>query len=378
MSQAAFLHYTARLLERITPDQPADFVLRRQLAEDAALTPEDKRAVAGAVFAYYRWFGWLDLKASFSSRLASALDLQQKFETKPDLIKTEAIAARAFPSWIHDELTFSPADLRQLQSPPVLWLRAQAEFAPSLPRSLPGCEPAPPSPFLPAAHAPTALRYTGPKDLFRTDEFKQGLFEIQDLTSQLVGHACTPQPGQTWWDACAGEGGKTLHLTDLMQNRGLIWATDRHTGRLARLRKRAARAKAYNYRAAVWNGGPVLPTKTKFDGILLDAPCSGVGTWQRNPHARWTTTPDDVRELAEIQLQLLRHVVPALKSGARLIYAVCTLTRSETTAVVDAFETEHPHLQPVPVFPSAPSPRQFISPSSHSANGMFVATWQTP
>ncbi|HMO65414.1 MAG TPA: 16S rRNA (cytosine(967)-C(5))-methyltransferase, partial [Verrucomicrobiota bacterium] len=128
---------------------------------------------------------------------------------------------------------------------------------------------------------PDTLRYAGPLDLFRTEPFQAGRFELQDLASQLVGHLCAPQPGETWWDACAGEGGKMLHLSDLMQNRGLIWASDRSARRLAALRLRAARARCFNWRAAPWDGGLRLPTRTRFDGVLLDAPCTGLGTWGR-------------------------------------------------------------------------------------------------
>src|SRR6185436_12013948 len=87
---------------------------------------------------------------------------------------------------------------------------------------------------------PDALRYTGTQDLFRTPQFGEGEFAIQDLASQLVGRACAPQPGETWWDACAGEGGKTLHLAALMGNKGVVWASDRHTRRLDTLKRRAA------------------------------------------------------------------------------------------------------------------------------------------
>jgi 16S rRNA (cytosine967-C5)-methyltransferase len=190
-------------------------------------------------------------------------------------------------------------------------------------------------------------------------------------------------PGQTWWDACAGEGGKTLHLADLMVNKGVIWATDRNFKRLDTLKRRAARAKLFNYRTALWDGSAKLPTKTKFDGILVDAPCSGVGTWQRNPHARWTTTPDDVRELAATQLALLNHVAGSLKPGGRLIYAVCTLTRSETTAVARAFSAAHPELAPAPLtVPGATAPGSaapgtlFLWPHDLNANGMFIAAWK--
>ena len=119
---------------------------------------------------------------------------------------------------------------------------------------------------------------------------------------------------------------------------------------------------------------PFLPTKTKFDGVLIDAPCSGVGTWQRNPHARWSTTLEDVRELADLQAQLLNHVAGSLKPGGRLIYSVCTLTRSETTAVAEAFAATHPELEPLAVLGGAP--QRFIWPQDVNANGMFIAAWK--
>jgi 16S rRNA (cytosine967-C5)-methyltransferase len=164
-----------------------------------------------------------------------------------------------------------------------------------------------------------------------------------------------------------------------MGNKGVIWSTDRSERRLQILKRRAARAQIFNYRAALWDGSAKLPTKTKFDGILVDAPCSGVGTWQRNPHARWTTTPEDVRELAAVQLALLQHLAGSLKPHGRLIYSVCTVTRSETTAIADAFTAAHPELEPLPLFSSKPStlPSQlFLWPHELNANGMFIAAWR--
>ena len=159
-----------------------------------------------------------------------------------------------------------------------------------------------------------------------------------------------------------------------MHNKGVVWATDRNAKRIDTLKRRAARAQLFNYRTDFWDGGRMLPTKQKFDGILLDAPCSGVGTWQRNPHARWTTTPAGVAELAATQLILLNNVVGSLKPGGRLIYSVCTLTRSETTAVAAAFTAAHPELEPSSVL-GAPS-SVFLWPHELNANGMFLAAWR--
>jgi 16S rRNA (cytosine967-C5)-methyltransferase len=149
---------------------------------------------------------------------------------------------------------------------------------------------------------------------------------------------------------------------------------------LKRLQLRAARAKVFNYRSTIWDGGPKLPTKTKFDGVLLDAPCAGLGTWQRNPHARWTTRPEDVEELADVQKQLLRHAAASLKPAGRLVYAVCTLTRRETIEVATAFEKEFPEFSELPL----PNPLRKGSESAwplwlwpeDGGNGMFVSAWR--
>lgn len=374
MSESPTLNRAARIIAQISPDAPADYVLRGELGAARTLSPAEKRDITRAVFTYFRWLAWTAEADSVQSRLEQTQELQARFDKDPLSIKAEALAARAVPAWVRDEIDLQPDYLRQLQRDPVLWIRPQNEFAPAVARALGPVAPAKWTAPYQVARRLHALRYTGTKDLFKTDEFHKGVFEIQDLASQLVGHACDPQAKETWWDTCCGEGGKTLHLADLMDNSGVIWATDRSTRRLAALRKRTSRAHVYNYRALTWNGGPFLPTKTKFDGILVDAPCSGVGTWQRNPHARWTTTANDVTELAAIQAQILNHVAPALKPGGRLIYAVCTLTRRETTAIADAFTAAHPELEPLPLLGA--TPQLTLWPQDLDANGMFIAGWR--
>ena len=367
------LNQAARILKLVQTGVPADQALRESLTQDRHFTdPAGRRAVSRAVFVYFRWWRWLDPKDSLQKQADAALTLQERFDKNPASIKPETLAARAVPDWLKSEIDLPVETLRQFQRDPVLWIRTRAGSGESVAKRLGHCTP-------PTAHRSllTAYFYSGLKDLYRTPEFQGGEFEIQDLASQLVGHACAPQPGETWWDACAGEGGKTMHLADLMQNKGLLWATDRSVRRLAKLKARAARAKVFNYRTAEWDGGAKLPTKTKFDGILVDAPCSGVGTWQRNPHARWTTTPDDVRELAAVQANLLNHVAGSLKPGGRLIYSVCTLTRSETTAVANAFTAAHPDLEPISPDPKSQTPDPILLwPHDLNANGMFIAAWR--
>ena len=136
----------------------------------------------------------------------------------------------------------------------------------------------------------------------------------------------------------------------------------------------------FNYRTALWNGSSKLPTKTRFDGLLIDAPCSGIGTWGRNPHARWTTTPQDVKELGEVQKQSLANAGPALKPGGKLVYAVCTLTSAETVAVVEKFEKQLTDFERFelsnPLEPgSAPAMPLWLLPQQFAGNGMFIAAW---
>jgi 16S rRNA (cytosine967-C5)-methyltransferase len=304
-----------------------------------------------------------------------AMRLNQRFRDNEASVPLSELRAKAVPAWTAECMEISDDWLRSLQREPKLWLRAKRGQAEALAEKLPGAEI---SPLL-----PDALMFAGETDLFKTPEFHAGEFEIQDIASQMVGLLCAPQPGETWWDACAGEGGKTLHLSDLMQNKGLVWASDRAKWRLQKLKRRTGRAKVFNYRAAFWDGGAKLPTKTKFDGVLVDAPCSGIGTWRRNPQARWTTTPDDVRELSEIQRKLLANITPCVKPGGRLIYSVCTLSCAESVEVAEYFNAGRPDFEPL-IFPEIKLSERRISgesqltiwPQDLDGNGMFIAGWR--
>lgn len=364
----------ARVIEKADQANPADAVLKRVLALAGRYSPETRTEASHALFSYYRWQGWLEKERSMESKLRRALHFARSYAGNPESFSTESIAERALPSWAREEIDGNPEWVRSIQEEPRLWLRAKRGTGRLLAEKLGDCW-IPPQPEL-----EDAIHYRGGEDLFRTPGFHAGEFELQDINSQVVGLCCDPQPGETWWDACAGEGGKMLHLSDLMQNKGLIWASDRAGWRLEKLKRRAARARAFNYRAVLWNGGANRPTKTRFDGILLDAPCSGSGTWQRNPHARWTTTLEDVRELGQIQRRLLSHVAPAVKPGGSLIYAVCSMTRTETRGVTDYFEKEFPDFESRPFNnPFQSSVRGHLLqlwPHETGGNGMFVASWR--
>lgn len=368
----------AEVIRTANREKPADAALREVLKEFRDLPSFDAREISSLVFLYYRWHGWTRDERGVEAKLRMARRLAERFQANPASIPIAEMRAKAVPAWTGEHMEVSDDWLRSLQREPKLWLRAKRGQATVLRGKLPGSHVSP--------ALPEALVYEGETDLFKTPGFHAGEFEIQDIASQAVGLLCAPKPGETWWDACAGEGGKLLHLSDLMQNKGLIWASDRAAWRLQKLKRRTARARAFNYRAAAWDGGAKLPTKTRFDGVLIDAPCSGIGTWQRNPHARWTTDPEDVAELAELQKLLLAHAAPSVKPGGKLVYSVCTLSRAETEQIVTGFNENQPVFEPLelPVGvlgketgrAQANAAAITIWPQDLGGNGMFVAAWR--
>ena len=339
------------------------------------LPPFDAAEVSRSVFNYYRWHAWTREDRGADAAMHSARKLADRFRNDPNSFQVAELRAKVVPAWTLDAMEVNEAWLRSLQKEPTLWLRAKRGMREVLMRGLPGLEQ--------PDSLTDAFIFAGEMDLFRTPEFHAGEFEIQDIASQAVGWLCDPKPGETWWDACAGEGGKLMHLSDLMQNKGLIWASDRAEWRLQKLKRRAGRGKAFNYRAALWDGGAKLPTKTKFDGVLVDGPCSGVGTWQRNPHARWTTTLNDVQELAVVQQNLLAHAAKSVKPGGKLIFSVCTLTKAETTVVMEHFNSTQPEFEPM-ALPELKSNGRALAagssltiwPQDMGGNGMFIAGWR--
>ena len=356
-----------KIIAASSRERPADTVLRDEFRAQRDLMPTDISAISRTVFNYFRWRGWLNLEQPLPDQIRRSRELATLFARDPSAFSDNDLVAQVAPDWLSGEMEISPAWARAIQAEPRLWLRAQPGQGQELCNKLGDAK-------LGENLFPDAVIYHGEKDLFQCDEFHAGEFEIQDIASQAVGWLCAPKPGEKWWDACAGEGGKTLHLSALMQNKGLIWASDRAAWRMQSLKRRAARAKVFNFRAAAWDGGAKPPTKTKFDGILVDAPCSGIGTWQRNPHARWTTTQQDVLELSAIQQRLLAHAAPSLKPGGKLIYAVCTLTRSETIGVAADFNARCSDFEPL--VQDGLAGTRTIFPQDFGGNGMFIAGWR--
>jgi 16S rRNA (cytosine967-C5)-methyltransferase len=240
----------------------------------------------------------------------------------------------------------------------------------------------------PAQYAATALHVDGEADLFATAAYRRGAFEQQDEASQLAIAAVAPPPSGKVLDLCAGNGGKTLGLAAVLQNRGNVLATDVHEGRLQALRERIARAGAHNVQVAPigedeWPAA-VQTFARAADRILIDAPCSGTGSWRRRPEARHAIRPDRLQALVATQDQLLRAAAAMLKPGARLCYATCSLLPLENEQRIEALRAHDPGLEPVRLVeilggavgrPLADATGTWLSlrPDRHGCDGFFLA-----
>lgn len=207
----------------------------------------------------------------------------------------------------------------------------------------------------PVPHLPQALRVTGSSGPIQAlPGFTEGAWSVQDSSAQLVSHLLSPQPGQVVIDACAAPGGKSTHLAELMGDQGTVWACDRTASRLRRLEANAERLNLHNIRLREGDSRAAPEFRQQADHVLLDAPCSGLGTLHRHADARWRQTPESVHELATLQGELLDEAVTWLKPGGSLVYATCTLHPSENEETLRAFLARHPRWHIAP--PSSDSP----------------------
>jgi 16S rRNA (cytosine967-C5)-methyltransferase len=175
-------------------------------------------------------------------------------------------------------------------------------------------------------------------NLFRTEAFREGFFEVQDFSSQSVAPFLAPEPGMRVVDACAGGGGKTLHLAAIMKNKGTILALDTEEWKLGELRKRARRALCDIIETrAIESTKTIKRLHNSADRLLLDVPCSGLGVLRRNPDAKWKLKPDFIEKVRGIQAQILQQYSLIVKPGGRLVYATCSILPSENDEQVAKF-----------------------------------------
>jgi 16S rRNA (cytosine967-C5)-methyltransferase len=179
-------------------------------------------------------------------------------------------------------------------------------------------------------NAADALLIKNKTNFYLLESFKAGFFEVQDIASQMVSIFLSPEPGMLVVDACAGEGSKTLHIAALMKNRGRIIAMDIQEWRLKELKRRAKRSGAFNIETRqIISSKSYKRLKGKTDRLLLDVPCSGLGTLRRNPDVKWKISLSDIERLKKIQKELLEKYCNLLKQGGRLVYSTCSVLPSE-------------------------------------------------
>jgi len=187
-----------------------------------------------------------------------------------------------------------------------------------------------------------ALQLTERKNVFRTDAFKNGFFEVQDASSQLVSEFLEVKPGMRVVDACAGAGGKTLHLASLMENKGQIIALDIYANKLKELKRRAKRNGVHNIEPRHIDTTKVIKKLyDKVDRVLIDAPCSGLGVLKRNPGAKWKLQPEFITEIQKTQAEILNTYSKMVKEGGKLVYATCSILPSENEKQVEKFLESH-------------------------------------
>lgn len=187
-------------------------------------------------------------------------------------------------------------------------------------------------------HYPDALVLERRQNIFSAPAFKDGLFEVQDASSQAVGYFLDPQPGMRVIDACAGAGGKTLHIASLMKNKGRILAMDVEQWKLDELQKRARRAGISNLEVKIIDSSKVIKRlQNSADRLLLDVPCSGTGVLKRNPDAKWKLAPEFIEEVQKLQQHILEDYCQIVKPGGLIVYSTCSILPSENEKQVSAF-----------------------------------------
>ncbi|HEY9821974.1 MAG TPA: 16S rRNA (cytosine(967)-C(5))-methyltransferase [Candidatus Sericytochromatia bacterium] len=227
---------------------------------------------------------------------------------------------------------------------------------------------------------PQALRVLGGTGTIqKLPGFNEGWWTVQDSSAQLVSHLLDPQVGEVVIDACAAPGGKTTHIAELIGDEGKIWACDRAASRLRKLRENTQRLQLRSIQICTGDSRNFSQFTNSADRVLLDAPCSGLGTLHRRPDIRWRVTPATVQELSVLQRELLERASTWVKPGGTLVYATCTLHPQENEDVIQLFLAHHSHWKIEPPPPDSPlsafsTPQGWLKVWSHrhQMDGFFM------
>ncbi len=212
---------------------------------------------------------------------------------------------------------------------------------------------------------PDAIKINKRINLFANPLFKTGWFEVQDASSQKVAEFLDVKPGMHVIDACAGAGGKTLHLSALMESKGRIISLDTEGWKLEELRKRAKRAGAQNIETRVIEAGTIAKLHNTADRVLLDVPCSGLGVIKRNPDAKWKLKPEFIQNIMVTQQNILANYAKMVKPGGCLVYATCSILPSENNMQVETFLKANSEFSLVK--------QESISPNTSGFDGFYMA-----
>ena len=234
----------------------------------------------------------------------------------------------------------------------------------------------------PVPHLPDGIRLRGGA-VRSLPGFQEGLWTVQDSSAQLVSHCLDPQPGEVVIDACAAPGGKTTHIAELMGDRGTVWGCDRYASRLKRIDQTAQRLGLTSIQTCLGDSTQMEQFIGQGDRVLVDAPCSGLGTLHRHADARWRQTPESVEALVLLQQQLLTQAATWVKPGGYLVYSTCTLHPAENQGVVQQFLANHPHwqlqsLSSMAIATPYDSSEGWLTvwPHKHHMDGFFMAKLQ--
>jgi 16S rRNA (cytosine967-C5)-methyltransferase len=365
----------------------ADTLIARYFKTRRYAGSKDRRAVRDLVFAAVRRAGdppasgraallglagdRHELLASFDGSVHGPTPPGEGEEGAPAGLAPAWLLARFDPAVAKAELPASlgraPLDLR------VNRLKGTRDEALAL---LPEAEP--------TLWSPLGLRLPEGPQVDQSPAWRSGLVEIQDEGSQLISLACSAVPDMVAIDLCAGGGGKTLALAAEMGGRGQLVAADSDRGRLSRLPQRAARAGAANIETRLLDPGREAEALADLAGladlVLVDAPCSGTGTWRRNPETRWRITPERLDRLVALQARLLDIAAGLLKPGGILVFAVCSLLRAEGRDQAAALAGRSSLVsEPVPIKAGRPGGSgRLLIPAVDGTDGFFVARWRSP
>jgi len=359
----------------------ADTLIARYFKTRRYAGSKDRRAVRELAYAAIRRAGERPVSGraaliGLTDQMPELANLFDGSNNCPAPIGDEPVArAGVAPAWLEEKLlaTLDADELPALLERAPLDLRvnrlkaSREDVLSELPDALPG------NLSRDALHLPEGSRIEA------MPAFLEGRVEVQDEGSQLIVDACAVAPDMIVVDLCAGAGGKTLGLAAAMAGRGRLIACDVDRQRLSRLAPRAERAGATSIETRLLDGGrqaaALADLAGQADVVLIDAPCSGTGTWRRNPEARWRLTPERLARLRAMQAHVLTLGAPLVKPGGRLVYAVCSLLDEEGRNQAEAFLAANPGWTAIDPLPAGRphGPGRRLTPAHDGSDGFFIA-----